>query len=243
MLARYERNLSALSEKEVDYLATKTVAVVGCGGLGGYLIEYLGRLGIGSILAADGDRFEVSNLNRQLLCDTSNLGENKAEAAKKRMATVNPAVRFTALPIRIDAANGKELLNGADLIMDAVDGIAARFALEETAEALGIPLIHGAVAGWYGQVTTVYPGDRTMETVYRRENSATERNRGIEAQLGNLSFGPAFVAALQTAEAIKVLLCRGERLGRRLLVADLLENDFETIDLRRSNASGKEVNE
>jgi len=240
MLARYERNLNALSESEVDALASRTVAVVGCGGLGGYLLEYLGRLGVGSLIAADGDFFEESNLNRQILSDAINIGDNKAEAAKKRMALVNPLVAFRALPLRIDAENGPDLLRGADLIMDAVDGIPSRFALQETAEILGIPLVHGAVAGWYGQVTSVFPGDRTLDEVYGRNSGAEGRDRGIEARLGNFSFGPAAVAALQTAEAVKVLLGRGERLRRRLLVVDLLENDFEILDLRRPTAPGKE---
>lgn len=240
MLARYERNLHALSEAEVATLATRTIAVVGCGGLGGYLLEYLGRLGVGSLIAADGDYFEESNLNRQILSDVNNKGENKAEVAKKRMALVNPLIAFRALPLRIDAKNGPDLLRGADLIMDAVDNIPSRFALQETAEILGVPLIHGAVAGWYGQVTSVFPGDRTLDEVYGRYAGGDGHERGIEARLGNFSFGPAAVAALQTAEAVKVLLGRGDRLRRRLLVVDLLENDFEVLDLRRPTAPGKE---
>jgi molybdopterin/thiamine biosynthesis adenylyltransferase len=229
MLPRYERNLEALTEDETIFLATKTVAVVGCGGLGGYLIEYLGRLGIGGIIAADGDCFEESNLNRQLLSDETNRGENKAEAAKRRMAAVNPLVRVTALPRRIDAGNGADLLEGADLVMDAVDSIPARFALQEVADQLGVPLVHGAVAGWYGQVAAIYPGDRTLRRIYPREGEA--RERGIEARLGNLSFAPAVVAGLQAAEAVKILLGRGETLRGKLLVVDFLENDFEVLPL------------
>jgi molybdopterin/thiamine biosynthesis adenylyltransferase len=238
MLARYARNLDALSEREVEALGSRTVAVVGCGGLGGYLIEYLGRLGIGAIIAADGDRFEESNLNRQLLSDTANLGENKAEAAKRRMAAVNPAVRFTALPVRVDEGNGPSLLAGADLVLDAVDSLPARFALQRVAERLGVPLIHGAVAGWYGQVAVVRPGERTLDEIYRR--SGAGRENGIESTLGNLSFGPPLVAALQAAEAVKTLLGRGDRLEGKLLVADLLENDFEAVELPQPDAPAKE---
>ena len=194
MLARYGRNLHCLSGKEVEFLSSCTVAVIGCGGLGGYLIEYLGRLGIGEIIAADGDSFDESNLNRQLLCEPSCLGQGKAEAARRRMASVNPELRFTALPVRIGTENGAGLLEGSDLIMDAVDSIPARFALEEIAERMGIPLVHGAVAGWYGQVASIYPGDRTMEEIYA--GSLGGRSQGIEDRLGNLSFGPAIVAGL-----------------------------------------------
>lgn len=228
MLARYERNLSTLSEKEVEFLSSCTAAVIGCGGLGGYLIEYLGRLGIGEIIAADGDSFEESNLNRQLLSEPSCLGQGKAEAARRRMASVNPGLRFTALPVRIGVENGAGLLEGSDLILDAVDSIPARLALEEIAERMGVPLVHGAVAGWYGQVSSIYPGDRTMEEIYAL--SLGGRN-GVEKRLGNLSFGPAIVAGLQVAEAVKILLGRDGVLRRKLLVMDFLSDDFEVVEL------------
>ena len=232
MQARFAKNLETLSEEEVAFLGGKTVAVVGLGGLGGYLVEYIARLGVGGIIAADGDRFDEGNLNRQLLSDALNIGEGKAEAARRRMALVNPQLRFTAIPSRIDSGNGVELLRGADLVMDAVDTIPARLALQEIAEDLGVPLVHGAVAGWYGQVATVFPGDRTLDEVYR--NPAARGGRGIEERLGNLSFGPAIVAGLQAAEAVKVLLARGATLRNRLLVVDLLEDELEVIELGKA---------
>lgn len=233
MLPRYQRNLKALSEADVGFLRTRTVAVVGCGGLGGYVIEYLCRLGIGSLIVADGDCFEETNLNRQLLALETNRGESKAKEAEKRAHLVNPEVRFTALPVRIDAENGSELLRGADLIMDAVDNIPARFVLQETAEILGVPLMHGAVAGWYGQVSTIFPGDRTFDDIYGKPAAGAEKERSFDAVLGNMSFGPAMVAAFETSEAVKVLLGRGKGLRRKLLVINLLDNDFEVINLNK----------
>jgi len=234
MQARYARNLETLSEEEVAFLGGKTVAVVGLGGLGGYLVEYLARLGVGGIMAADGDRFDESNLNRQLLSDAISVGEGKAEAARRRMALVNPQLRFVSIPSRIDSENGVELLRGADIIMDAVDTIPARLALQEIAEDLGVPLVHGAVAGWYGQVATIFPGDRTLDEIYR--NPAARGGRGIEERLGNLSFGPAIVAGLQAAEAVKVLLDRGATLRNGLLVIDLLDYEFDLIELGKQGA-------
>jgi len=229
MQERYARNFSALSEADMAKLAAAKVAVVGCGGLGGNLIELLGRIGVGTLIAADGDLFEESNLNRQILCDTRNLGGSKSEEAKRRMAAVNPLVRVDAVTERITAENGPEILRGATLIMDAVDTIPARLALQGIAETLGVPLVHGAIAGWYGQVCAVYPGDRTLNTVYGK--TGRKEQRGIESRLGNLSFGPAFVASLQAAEAVKEIIGRGETLRGRLLIADLLDNDFEIIEL------------
>lgn len=239
MRERHRRNREALSKGESEMLATKTAAIVGCGGLGGYLIEYLARIGVGTIMAADGDRFEESNLNRQLLSTSANSGESKAEAAARRVNLIDPELLAIALPVRVDAANGPDLFRGADILLDAVDGIESRFVLQQTAETLGIPLIHGAVAGWYGQVSTIFPGDRTLDMIYGKSGSGRPAERGIEERLGNLSFGPAFIAAIQAAEAVKVLTGKGRTLRGSLLVADLLEHDYEVLELKRSEAPGK----
>ncbi|MBO7373961.1 MAG: ThiF family adenylyltransferase, partial [Oscillospiraceae bacterium] len=116
MEERYIRNLGALSEEECAQLRKKTVLVAGCGGLGGYLIEMLLRLGVGEIRAADGDRFEASNLNRQLLSVPGLLGKPKAEAAAERAETVNPDVRFLAVPEFVTETNVMELVRGCDAV-------------------------------------------------------------------------------------------------------------------------------
>ena len=110
MEERYIRNLGALTEEECALLRTKTVFVAGCGGLGGYLIEMLLRLGVGAIRAADGDAFEASNLNRQLLSSPQALGHSKAEAAAARAAQVNPEVRFEAIPAFVTEENAARLI-------------------------------------------------------------------------------------------------------------------------------------
>lgn len=233
MLERYRRNLNALSEGDMALLSARRVAVIGCGGLGGYAIEYLCRLGIGEIVAVDGDRFEESNLNRQILADSGSIGDYKAERAAARASLVNPLVRVSAVTARLDGRNGREILAGVHIVIDAVDSIPARLMLQGVAEELGIPLVHGAVAGWYAQATTIYPGDRSLDRVYGRRSGDAGRERGIEAQLGNLAFGPAAVAALQAAEAIKVLTGKGTGLRKKLLILDLLENEFEILDLEQ----------
>ena len=124
MEERYIRNLGALTEAECVLLREKTVLVAGCGGLGGYLIEMLLRLGVGEIRAADGDRFEASNLNRQLLSAPSLLGRSKAETAAERAAAVNPDVRFVAVPEFVTEANVDELVRGCDAVLDALDNLA-----------------------------------------------------------------------------------------------------------------------
>jgi molybdopterin-synthase adenylyltransferase len=226
MSLRYSRNMAALSAEENESLKNFKVAVVGCGGLGGYVIEMLGRLGVGYITAIDGDVFEESNLNRQILSDAESLGVKKALNAKIRMEKVNPLIHICAVPERLTEQNGREILRGADVVVDALDSIETRLMLEGLCEELAIPLVHGAIGGWYGQVTTVLPGDKTLSRIYGGKSQ-----QGIERKLGNPSFTPALAASIEVSEVVKLLIKRGEVLRKKLLVIDLLEQDYEVIDL------------
>jgi molybdopterin/thiamine biosynthesis adenylyltransferase len=223
---RYSRNQKSISEEDQSKLATSTVAIVGCGGLGGYVVEMLGRLGVGHIVAIDGDVFEESNLNRQILSDVESLGVKKAEKAAERMKRVNPLIEVIPVAERLNAENGKEILKGADVVVDALDNIETRLMLERLCEEMNIPLVHGAIGGWYGQVTTVLPGDRTLSRFYTGKAS-----RGIEQELGNPSFTPALVASIEVCETIKLLIKRGEVLSKKLLIIDLLEQEYNVIEL------------
>lgn len=223
---RYLRNMTMLSPEENERLHSFCVAVVGCGGLGGYVIEMLGRLGIGRITAIDGDCFEPTNLNRQLLADQTTLGANKALAAKERMQLVNPLIEVAAVSEHLTAENGRQLLAGQDLVIDALDALEPRLLLQDLARELKIPLIHGAVAGWYGRITTIFPGDNGISRLYRQRPQAA----GRQQTLGTPSFTPALVAAVQVSEALKVLLGQGEPLRHKLLYIDLHSNLWQTID-------------
>jgi molybdopterin-synthase adenylyltransferase len=223
---RYKKNMSMLTEAEIEGLSRRSVCVIGCGGLGGYVLEMLGRLGIGSLKAIDGDVFDESNLNRQVLSHSKNLNRSKALEAKERMALVNPDVRFDAVADYLTEANAASILPGSDVVVDALDSIKTRFLLQEWAEKLDIPLVHGSLAGWYGQVTTVFPGDRSYEFLY-----PVHKGQGEEKVLGNPSFTPALVASLQVSEALKILLGRGTLLRKRLLIVNTLEQEFEIVEL------------
>jgi molybdopterin/thiamine biosynthesis adenylyltransferase len=226
MEKRYRKNMNMLTESEIERLGAGKVCVVGCGGLGGYVIEMLGRLGVGKITAVDGDVFDETNLNRQLLSDMDVIGKSKAEIAKKRMLLVNPLVYLVSISQRINPENGRAILAGHDVVVDAVDNTTTRLLLQELTFKLGIPMVHGAIAGWYGQVTTIFPGDRTLDILY----AGTDR-RGIEAELGNPSFTPAQVASIQVSETLKLLIKRGELLRKKILYLDLYEHDYELISL------------
>ncbi len=223
---RYRRNMNMMSEDEVERLAGFSVCVVGCGGLGGHVIELLGRLGIGSLTVVDGDVFDVTNLNRQLLSDESLIGSSKAMAAVARMAAVNSDVHVTPVQEFMTEANCVEIIRGHDAVVDALDDMKPRRILEAGCAAQGIPLIHGAIGGWYAQICTIMPGDGVFSKIYPEGTG-----KGIEAELGNPSFTPALTASIQVSEVLKVLLGRGDILRNKLLTIDLLNNEYDLFEL------------
>lgn len=220
---RYSKNEAMLTSEENASLRTFKVCVIGCGGLGGYVIEMLARLGIGHLTVVDGDVFSVSNLNRQLLSQESNMGLSKALVAVERVRSINSEVQVIPVTEYMDEINADRILAGHDVIVDALDAIKPRFIAQASASKLGIPLIHGAIAGWHGQVTTIYPGDDTLNEIYPHNLEV------LENPMGNPSFTPALVASIECAEVLKVLLNKEGCLRKKLLQIDLLNQTQEVI--------------
>lgn len=220
MEERYLRNLGALSEEECLALQSKKVFVAGCGGLGGHIIDQLLRVGIGHISAADGDVFELSNLNRQLLSSTEVLGSSKAEEAKHHALAVNPSVEFIAHPVFVDENNAAELIAGCDAVLDALDSIPSRRLLKAECDRQGIPFIHGAISGWVAQAAVSLPGDGLLELLYPSDSMKSDKTV--------LAFTPALCAALQTSLCVQLLLGRPVETGK-LYYFNLRDMEFESI--------------
>lgn len=225
--ARYQRNRQMISTAQQLQLFRSKVAVIGAGGLGGYILEQLARLGVGQIISVDDDVFEENNLNRQLLSSPANLGRAKVEVALERITEINPAVTLTPVQELFGLANGYALLEGVDCVVDAVDNVTARLELAEVCRALQLPLVHGAIAGWYGHVATVFPEDDSLATIYRHWKGG----KGVEQQLGNPSFTPAVAASLEVGEVCKILLNQGRLLRNRKLAFNLLDMEADEIPL------------
>ncbi|HVN72771.1 MAG TPA: HesA/MoeB/ThiF family protein [Desulfomonilia bacterium] len=225
--SRYLRNRNTLSYTDQIVLLKSHVAIVGCGGLGGYIIEGLARLGIGKMTVIDPDSFEEHNLNRQILCTMDVLGKPKVEAARARIKTVNPAVEVAAIRDAFSQDNGRRMLMDVQVVLDGLDNIPVRIQLGEVCSALGIPLIHGSIGGWYGQITTQMPGQHTILEIYQNHSG----DEGIEKALGNPAFSPALIASLQAAEACKVLIGTGNCLSRRMLFFNMLDMEMEILEL------------
>ncbi|SMD00926.1 Molybdopterin or thiamine biosynthesis adenylyltransferase [Desulfocicer vacuolatum DSM 3385] len=228
-MSRYARNFQSISHKEQERLAGARVCVVGLGGLGGGVVEMLARIGVGTLDLVDGDCFDETNLNRQLLSTEKKLGVSKATVARERVAAINSTIKVNAFNAFLTRENAHKIMGQAQVAVDCLDSISHRFLLQEFAQIRNIPLVSGAIAGSTGQVTVIFPDDPGFKLIYGdpRDN----KESGIEAQLGNLAHCALMVASLQSSEVVKVLLGRGEILRNRLLICDLMSNTFEVMQL------------
>lgn len=226
---RYFRNRDSLTPAMQLKLAESRVAVIGAGGLGGHVILLLARLGIGSLVVVDGDAFDETNQNRQALSNMHNRGANKALEAHSAVVSVNPGVEVIAHPLRLDGVNGKEILAGCGVVVDALDNVSDRFILEKIARDLRIPLVHGAVAGFEGQVMSILPGDPGLELLYGKDRTGWESEKRPEAVFGVPAVAPSLIATLQVMETLKLLLNRGRLVRNRMLRIDLETAEFHEI--------------
>lgn len=222
MESRYARNIPALTEAECQLLRQKRVLVVGCGGLGGHILDQLARIGIGGLRVVDGDVFEPSNLNRQLLSEIPLLGVSKAKAAADHIARVNPETVVEAVEAFLTEDNASELLKDCDVVLDALDNVQSRKVLSAACEKASLPYIYGAIQGWVAQTAISMPGDHLIDTLYPEEVEI--RDKSV------LSFTPALCASLQVSLCVRLLAGRAVETGT-VYYFDLLHQEFETIPL------------
>lgn len=230
---RYIRNRDAISSEEQLQLVRSSVAVVGAGGLGGYVILMLARLGIGRLVVVDYDVFDETNLNRQAFCTAETLGKSKALAAKAAVNSVNPGVEVVSHEKKLEANNGEEILSGCHVAVDALDSISYRFVLMGLCKNMKIPLVHGAVAGFEGQLMTLFPEDAGLEIIYGQKGNDSNKSTRPEAILGVPGLTPCFLGTMQAMEAVKILLGKGRTL--RNTMAHL---DMEACEINKFNFKG-----
>jgi len=223
---RYQKNLGAFSQEDLSLILGRSACIVGCGGLGGYVIQTLARFGVGNLTIVDGDVFDVSNLNRQVFCTEDNIGESKAFATEAALASINSQINICARDTLLTEDNAQEILHGHDVVLDCLDNIPTRLLIEETCAKAGIPFVHGAISGFFGQVCSVFPGDNVLHDIYPKNHHDDK-----ETAFGSPPFAPQFVAAVQCSEALKILTGKGSVLKRQLLMIDLHDNSFEVLIL------------
>jgi molybdopterin-synthase adenylyltransferase len=227
-LQRYARQLMIreIGEAGQEKLKQARVLVAGVGGLGSPIALYLAAAGIGHIRLVDNDKVDYTNLNRQVLHWTTDVGRPKTESAGDKLPKLNDAIEIETVHETIDEKSVVRLTEGIDLIMDATDNLETRFVLNGAALQKGIPFFHGAVAGFEGRITTIIPGKTPcLGCIYH--GSIPKQKTPV------LGATPAVIGSLQVTEAIKYITGAGQLLAGQLLVYDGLRMKFTALTIKK----------
>jgi adenylyltransferase/sulfurtransferase len=228
---RYDRQMmvDGFGDRGQERFKSAKVLVAGIGGLGSPVCFYLTAAGIGTLRLIDCDQVELSNLNRQILHGTPDIGQNKVDSAEKKLKKLNPEINLEAVCETITSDNVMELSVGFDLIVDAMDNLATRFLLNRAAIAHRIPFFHGAVSGMEGRVMTIIPGESACLRCLYRAPIKPEKFPVVGVT-------PAVVGSIQAAEVLKFLAKTGRLLTNRMLVYDGLNSVFTEFKLQKNSA-------
>ncbi len=226
MFDRYERQMRLIGKRGQARLGEARVFLAGAGGLGCSAATYLAAAGIGSLTMADDGDVELSNLNRQFLYGEGDVGRVKVEVARRKLKKLNPSLDIKTVRVRLQRSNIDGLLAGCDLVVDALDNFDTRYVLNEACIRKGIPLVHGAVNGFYGQATTVIPG-RTVCLKCVFPEAPPARAVPVIGPIAGL------IGCIEATETIKYFLKMGNLLENKLLMVDGLNIEINEIRLER----------
>lgn len=219
------RNRGSLTHEQQLILQESHVAVIGCGGLGGYVIEELVRIGVGHLTVYDPDVFSRTNCNRQLGATLETIGKNKAKIAARDGLNIHG--RCNIIPMAMDFRDGHQgIADTAQVLVDCLDDIQARRDLAALGNNRKIPLVHGAVNGWYGQVGVQPAGGDLISRLFPQQEKQTRSTPAVPV----LSFTAATVASLQAAATVKLLLSLDSPLYNNWMSVDLLHCEFEVVN-------------
>ncbi|YBV95771.1 molybdopterin-synthase adenylyltransferase MoeB [Phyllobacteriaceae bacterium JZ32] len=236
-LERYARHivLPEIGGPGQQKLKRARVLVVGAGGLGAPVLQYLAAAGVGTLGIVDDDRVSLSNLQRQVIHDTGSVGEAKTQSAARGLARINPHVKVELHAMRLDAANAEALIAGYDVVVDGSDNFETRYAVADAAAAAARPLVTAAIGRFDGSVTVLKPfeaGEDGRPNPSYRDLFPSPPPPGLVpscAEAGVLGVLPGVLGTLQAMEVIKLITGTGTPLVGRLLLYDALAARFETI--------------
>jgi sulfur-carrier protein adenylyltransferase/sulfurtransferase len=213
-------------------LMESSVLVIGAGGLGSPAAMYLAAAGVGTLGLVDFDHVELSNLQRQLLHDTDDVGRPKVESARDRLTELNPNVEVVAHRALLSSENAYDVLGGYDVVVDGTDNFPVRYLVNDATQMLGKPLVYGSIYQWEGQATVFLPGRETP--CYRCLFPEPPPPGTVPSCAEGGVFGvlPGIIGSIQAVEAIKLLLGVGETLAGTLVLYDALRSEFTSVKLR-----------
>lgn len=227
---RYHRHilLPGIGEEGQEKLKFSKVMVVGAGGLGAPILQYLTAAGVGHIAIMDYDTVNEDNLHRQILYGGHDLGKLKTIIAKQKLNSLNPFVKHDIINIRLTSANALKFIKEFDLVIDATDNFSTRYLINDACLILGKPWIYGSVFKFEGQVSTFnYQGGPTLRCLF--PDVKDHDNIADPAKAGLLGVLPGLFGTYQAIEAIKIITGTGEVLSGKLLQYNMLTNQFNLI--------------
>jgi molybdopterin/thiamine biosynthesis adenylyltransferase/rhodanese-related sulfurtransferase len=234
---RYHRHilLPEVGEAGQQKLLESKVLLLGAGGLGSPAALYLAAAGVGTLGIVDMDVVDASNLQRQILHNIERIGHRKVDSAKQTLSTLNPDVNVVTYDVRFGADNILDILEGYDVVVDGTDNFPTRYLLNDASLLARIPVVHGSIFRFEGQVTVFKPYEGPCYRCLLPEPPPPEMAPSC-AEAGVLGVLPGIVGSIQALEAIKLLLDLGDPLIGRLLAYDALEQSFRTFKVRRDPA-------
>jgi len=238
---RYKRHLSLKGFGEEDQLKLKNSSVlfIGAGGLGSSAIMYIAAAGIGKIGIADNDKVELSNLQRQVIHNNSEIGNYKTDSAERRIKELNPHCKVKTLTKRIDNKNAIEITSQFDIICDCSDNFGTRYLINDACVILQKPLIYGSVQGFEGQIS-VFNFKKNSPNL--RDLLPKPPEQGLIpscTDYGVIGISPGIIGILQANEIIKIIIKKGKVLDGKVLIFNLLENSMKKLNLSVSKHAKK----
>ncbi len=234
-IERYSRHiiLKEVGGKGQQRIFDGKVLVIGAGGLGSPIALYLAAAGVGSIGIADADTVDLSNLQRQVIHHTPDVGKPKVVSAREKMEAINPAVQVSTYPTWVKADNILDIIGGYDFVIDGTDNFAAKFLINDACVLAGKPYSHGGILQFDGQTMTVKPGESAC---YRCIFPAPPPKDAIPtcSQAGVIGVLPGVIGTIQATEALKFLLGKGDLLTGRLLTYNALRMKFREVPIRKN---------
>ncbi len=229
---RYQRQimLPEIGEAGQKKLKQAKVLVVGAGGLGCPVLQYIAAAGVGTIGIVDNDQVKESNLQRQILYGRNDLGKLKAIIARQRLTELNDIPQYNVLNTYLRSQNVLSILEDYDIIVDATDNFSSRYLISDACVILGKPLVFGAIFKFEGQVAVFnYKGGPTLRCLYPEKE---EKSVPDAASVGVIGVLPGIIGSLQANEVLKIILQKGEVLSGKLLVLDIFENRNYMVEVR-----------
>jgi molybdopterin/thiamine biosynthesis adenylyltransferase len=226
---RYDRQImiGEIGQEGQEKLKRSRVVIAGTGGLGSPIAIYLTAAGIGMIRLIDHDQVALSNLNRQILHWEEDIGRKKVDSARTKLRNLNSEVEIEAIAETVTEGNVSKLVNGCDVIVDAMDNLSTRYILNRCAIEKNIPFFHGAVNGFEGRVMTILPGKTAcLRCMYRGPVP--------QEKFPVIGVAPAVIGVIQATEVIKYLVGIGKLLTNRLLIYDGLRVTFSEFTVNKN---------